>query len=66
MFELGTSVKADTRNASNGKFDRQYVALLAGRIVTGCTVGRHPLRYRERPRRKRAAASARGTRRPFS
>src|ERR1700736_4552846 len=38
MFEGGTAVEAETRDAGNGEFDRQHVALLAGWVVTGCTV----------------------------
>src|SRR6267143_2979718 len=38
MFERGTAVEAETRDAANCEFDRQHVALLAGWVVTGCTV----------------------------
>src|SRR5437899_2206878 len=38
MFERGTAVEAETRDAGNCEFDRQHVALLAGWVVTGCTV----------------------------
>jgi hypothetical protein len=43
MLERGTAVKADTRDAGDCELDYQYVALLAGRVVTGRTVnGAHP------------------------
>src|SRR4029079_1599478 len=35
MFEHRTAVEANAGNAGNFKLDRQHVALLAGRIVTG-------------------------------
>src|SRR6185437_2390601 len=38
MFERGAAVKAHTRNAGNREFDRQHVALLAGRIIARGTV----------------------------
>src|SRR5437016_9414399 len=38
MFERGTAVEAETRDAGNREFDRQHVALLAGWVVTGCAV----------------------------
>src|SRR5262245_51273882 len=38
MLEYGTAVEADTGNASDCEFDREHVTLLAGRIVTRCTV----------------------------
>src|SRR5437762_14318661 len=38
MFERGTAVEADTRNAGNRKFDQQHITRLAGWVVTGCTV----------------------------
>src|SRR5262245_25844675 len=36
MFEHGTAVDADTRDAGNFEFDYQHISLLAGRVVTGC------------------------------
>src|SRR4030081_2759724 len=39
MLERGTAVEADTRDAGDCEFHRQHVALLAGWVVTGCTVG---------------------------
>src|ERR1700686_5193571 len=33
MFERGTAVEAETRDAGNCEFDRQHVALLAGWVV---------------------------------
>src|SRR5258705_2262215 len=38
MLERGTAVEAHTRDAGDCEFHRQHVALLAGGIVTGCTV----------------------------
>src|SRR5882757_6640630 len=38
MLERGTAIEADTRDAGNCEFDRQHVTLLAGWIVTGCTM----------------------------
>src|SRR3984893_11503345 len=38
MLERGTAVEADTGDAGDCEFYRQHVALLAGWIVTGCTV----------------------------
>src|SRR6195256_3541334 len=38
MFERGTAVEAETRDAGNREFDHQHIALLAGWVVTGCTV----------------------------
>src|SRR6476660_9099643 len=38
MFERGTAVEADTRDAGNFEFDYQHISLLAGWVVTGCTV----------------------------
>src|SRR6267154_728569 len=38
MFERGTAVEAETRDAGDGEFDRQHVALLAGWVVTGRSV----------------------------
>src|SRR5262245_50992811 len=38
MFEHGTAVEADTRDAGNRKFDRQHITRLAGWVVAGCTV----------------------------
>src|SRR5437667_11348747 len=38
MFERGTAVEADTRNAGNRKFDQQHITRLAGWVVTGCTL----------------------------
>src|SRR5262249_51752639 len=35
MFERGTAVEPETGNAGNSEFDRQHVAPLAGRVVTG-------------------------------
>jgi hypothetical protein len=44
MLERGTAVEAETGDAGHCEFDRQHVALLAGRVVTGCTVdGTHRL-----------------------
>src|SRR5829696_3379643 len=34
MFERGTAVEAETRDADNFEFDREHVALLAGWVVT--------------------------------
>src|SRR5207249_1071066 len=38
MFERGSAVEADTRDAGNCEFDCQHVALLAGWEVTGRAV----------------------------
>jgi hypothetical protein len=38
MLDREASVEAGTGNARNCKFDRQHVALFAGRVVTGGTV----------------------------
>src|SRR5690606_14608578 len=38
VLERGPSVEADAGNPRNCEFDHQYVAFLAGRIVTGGTV----------------------------
>src|SRR6266849_6099521 len=38
MFERGTAVEAETRDAGNREFDRQHITRLAGWVVTGCTV----------------------------
>jgi ribulose-5-phosphate 4-epimerase/fuculose-1-phosphate aldolase len=38
MFERGTAVEADTRDAGNFEFDYQHISLLAGWVVTRCTV----------------------------
>src|SRR4029077_11001488 len=38
MFECGTAVEADTRDAGNFEFDCQHISLLAEWVVTGCTV----------------------------
>src|SRR5712672_3894915 len=38
MLEYGTAVEANTGDAGDCEFYRQHVALLAGWIVTGCTV----------------------------
>ena len=38
VFERGTAVEAETRDAANCEFDRQHVALLAGWVVTGRAV----------------------------
>src|SRR5436190_880464 len=37
MFERGTAVEADTRDAGNFEFDCQHISLLAEWVVTGCT-----------------------------
>src|SRR5262249_40518431 len=43
MFERGSAVEADTRDAGNCEFDRQHVALLTRWVVTGSPVdGTHP------------------------
>src|SRR5229473_5065868 len=39
MLERGTAVEADAGDAGDCEFHRQHVALLAGWVVTGCTVG---------------------------
>src|SRR4029077_2313762 len=38
MFEHGAAVETNAVDASNFELDRQHIPLLAGRIVTGCTV----------------------------
>src|ERR1700681_8756 len=38
MFERGTAVEGDTRDAGNFEFDCQHISLLAEWVVTGCTV----------------------------
>src|SRR5262249_12553757 len=38
MFERGTTVKSETRDAGDREFDREHVTGLAGWVVTGCTV----------------------------
>ena len=38
MLERGTAIEAETGDAGDCEFDRYYVALLAGWVVTGCTV----------------------------
>src|SRR5207249_7692653 len=38
VFERGTAVQADTRNAGNFEFDYQHISLFAGWVVTGCTM----------------------------
>src|SRR5205823_1939305 len=38
MFERGTAVEAETRDAGNCEFDRQHIPRLAGRVVTWCAV----------------------------
>src|SRR5204863_1907098 len=38
VLEHGTAVEAETGYAGDRECDRQHVALLAGRVVTGCTV----------------------------
>jgi hypothetical protein len=38
MLERGTAVEAKTGDAGDREFHRQHVALLAGWIVTGCTM----------------------------
>src|SRR5258708_16177025 len=38
MLERGTAVEADAGDAGDCEFHRQYVALLAGWVVTGCAV----------------------------
>src|SRR5262249_16827042 len=37
MLEHRTAVDAETGDACDGEFDCQHVALLAGRVATGCT-----------------------------
>src|SRR5262245_28571137 len=37
MLEHRTTVDAETGDACDGELDCQHVALLAGRVVTGCT-----------------------------
>jgi hypothetical protein len=39
MLERGTAVDADTGDAGDYEYYRQHVTLLAGWVVTGCTVG---------------------------
>jgi hypothetical protein len=58
VLERGTAVEAETRDAGDCEFHRQHVALLAGWVVTGCTVdGTHgavgkglnqPVRFKQR------------------
>src|SRR5882724_955029 len=38
VLERRTAVEAETGYAGDREFDRQHVARLAGRIVTGCTL----------------------------
>jgi hypothetical protein len=38
MFERGTAVEADTRDTGNLEFDCEHISLLAGWVVTWCTV----------------------------
>src|SRR4030081_1460840 len=38
MLERGTAVEADTGDAGDCEFNHQHVSLLAGWVVTGCTV----------------------------
>src|SRR5258705_5950841 len=38
MLERGTAVEAHTGDAGDCEFHRQHVALLAGWVITGCTV----------------------------
>src|SRR5258708_13324467 len=43
MFEHGSAVEADTRDAGNCEFDRKHVTLLAGWVVTGPPASGPPL-----------------------
>src|ERR1700722_5228025 len=36
VFERGTTVEAETRDAGDCEFDRQHLTLFAGWVVTGC------------------------------
>src|ERR1700757_1669787 len=38
MFERGTAVEAETREAGHREFDRQHITRLAGWVVAGCAV----------------------------
>ena len=38
MLEDGTAVEADAGYSGDSEFDRQYIALFAGRVVTGCAM----------------------------
>src|SRR3712207_2703858 len=38
VLEIGNPVQAETRDARDGEFDRQHVALFAGWVVAGCAV----------------------------
>ena len=38
MFERRTAVEADTRDTGNFEFDCEHISLLAGWVVTRCTV----------------------------
>src|SRR4029077_20678951 len=38
VFEHGTAVEAYTRNAGNFEFNCQYISLLTGWVVAGCTM----------------------------
>jgi hypothetical protein len=38
MFEHGTAVEADTRDAGNREFDQKHISLLTGWVVTRGTV----------------------------
>jgi hypothetical protein len=38
LFERGTTVEAETRDAGNCELDCQHVTCLAGWVVTRCTV----------------------------
>jgi hypothetical protein len=38
MFERGTAVEADARDTGNLEFDCEHISLLAGWVVTWCTV----------------------------
>ena len=38
MLERGAAVEANTGDAGDCEVDRQHVALLAGRVVTWCTM----------------------------
>src|SRR5215813_2332238 len=38
MFEHGTAIETDKRDAGNREFDHQHITRPAGWVVTGCTV----------------------------
>src|SRR5262249_18406601 len=40
MFERGTAVEAETRNAGNREFDGDHITRLAGWVVARCTADR--------------------------